>query len=798
VEYSYNTLGELTGIPGYVTETSYNSRGMLEGITAANGINHSYSYDSNGRLEGLSYTNQGIILKSYGYTYDGANNIRSMVKDGYSYTQPQTSSYSYNSLNQLIFAGLEGKFELASDPHKDDQYTGRVLEDYEGQETIREVQNTELIELDYAAGSIGVALGGTYPVTRLELTPDSPVHRVEERNLDVYYSTNNYEYTEVAQGDYELTINEEGQIKIIFTEPVSARYIKIKSYFDDRDENFEPVNKAEFVNEAQDIIKVYYYVSERAENYSYDAVGNRIEETITQRYTTDISYSYYSNSSRLKERVTDDGEKTAYVYDNNGNLIKKGTGYTISGDGVTLTPDGEHWEYEYDLLDRLTKVKKNGVTVTSYTYNHEGLRIKKENLESTTYHTFGLNGEVLYEQEDTGYMEYIYVGGQHFARVDGDVISGLSTTYFYHTDHLGSVVLVTAETGQIIWSTEYTPFGSITLEEGQLDFTGAIKFTGKDLDEDTGLYYYNARWYDAEIGRFISADTYKGELENPQTLNLYVYVANNPLIYVDPSGCKTEEKSNLFTSIYNWFFGIGNYELDKYITTSELNIPEERLPLLINNPYPDVPLGDPNDFYFPANYSEDLVKNMVSEAGQMTDVPPEMGLLIKTAMQFVTNIEPDEKAIPPLKRQQKINQILYEWNKRLLNPNTVIMAADWNVYRYNEAEANLRNVLNSASETIVGSPLDLADAFISYTAMQPIPPVIKSAFQPRLPRYKPGDISLTVSYVYTYKEGTSRSGITHINFFKHWTDKVSGRLVPEGGADWLYINQLELQIREGY
>jgi YD repeat-containing protein len=152
----------------------------------------------------------------------------------------------------------------------------------------------------------------------------------------VYYSSNNYEYTEAADTDYELKKDEEGQIRITFTEPVSARYIKVKSYFDDRDENFEAVNKAEFVNEAQDIIKVYYYVSERAENYSYDAVGNRIEETITQRYTTDISYSYYSNSSRLKERVTDDGEKTAYVYDNNGNLIKKGNSYTISGDSVTL------------------------------------------------------------------------------------------------------------------------------------------------------------------------------------------------------------------------------------------------------------------------------------------------------------------------------------------------------------------------------------------------------------------------------------------------------------------------------
>ncbi len=171
VEYDYNTLGELIGIPGYVTKVGYNSRGMLEGITAVNGINHSYSYDRNGRLEDLSYTNQSLVLKSYGYIYDNANNIRSMVKDGYNFQAPQTSSYNYDSLNQLLFASLQGKFELTSDPEKEDQYTGRILEDYQGQQTIEEVQNTELIELDYAAGSIGVALGGTYPVTRLELTP---------------------------------------------------------------------------------------------------------------------------------------------------------------------------------------------------------------------------------------------------------------------------------------------------------------------------------------------------------------------------------------------------------------------------------------------------------------------------------------------------------------------------------------------------------------------------------------------------------------------------------------------------
>ncbi len=108
------------------------------------------------------------------------------------------------------------------------------------------------------------------------------------------------------------------------------------------------------------------------------------------------------------------------------------------------------------------------------------------------------------------------------------------TKYFYHTDHLGSTILVTDTAGQTVWSAEYTPFGIVAVEEGSLRKAG--KFTGKDLDEDTGLYYYNARWYDQEIGRFITEDTYQGELNDPQTLNLYAYVFNNPLVLIDPTG----------------------------------------------------------------------------------------------------------------------------------------------------------------------------------------------------------------------------------------------------------------------
>ena len=88
---------------------------------------------------------------------------------------------------------------------------------------------------------------------------------------------------------------------------------------------------------------------------------------------------------------------------------------------------------------------------------------------------------------------------------------------------------------------KYIPFGET--------LSGAVptdkKFTGQRLDE-TGLYYYGARYYDATIGRFISSDTIVQSFANPQSLNRYSYTLNNPLKYIDPSG-------HFLYNYYGWF-----------------------------------------------------------------------------------------------------------------------------------------------------------------------------------------------------------------------------------------------------
>jgi len=511
VNYQYNTLNQLLKVPGYVEEPPvYDQSGMLTGLKAANGIAVAWEYDRNGRLNRLDYTNQGSALKNYSYTYDEANNL----------THKNEDLYQYDTVNRLVYASINGSF--AMDPREELQIAGTVKEDFSGQQQLEfSAGQLDLIELDYAAGSIGVDLQMTADITKAELMPDSPLHRVAARNIRVYSSADNSHYTRIK--DWKAIAKPNGGLEIVLGTPVKARFLKIKSLFDNRDKQFKTLNQAQFKNTADQLIKVYYQVSNRLEQYTYDMAGNRTGETITQRYSKSNTYTYYPQSSRLKSNG-----KYTFEYDANGNLTKKST---ITGDGIV-------WDYEYDLFNRLVKVSKNGAVVSQYVYDDSGLRLKKQGPDGTTYYAFDTGGNVLYEQESNGYMEYVYVNGRHFARVDGNLNNSITQKYFYHTDHLGSTVLVTDEAGEQVWSSEYLPFGGKHSTDGELEHV--TQFTGKDLDSDTGLYYFNARWMDSEVGRFISEDP----VEDPNNSNLYAYCADNPLTHTDPTGNRVGDNDN--------------------------------------------------------------------------------------------------------------------------------------------------------------------------------------------------------------------------------------------------------------
>ena len=161
--------------------------------------------------------------------------------------------------------------------------------------------------------------------------------------------------------------------------------------------------------------------------------------------------------------------------------------------------------------------------------------------------------------------------------------AGIDTTeqaaklYYYHADHLQSAQFITDANGEKYEHIEYTPYGELWIEEVAAGLDKLpFRFTGKELDEETGLYYYGARYLDPKYSRWLSGDpaitdymagTSAGEggIYNTVNLNVYHYAANNPVKYVDPDGKFHFAKRNLDGA--PWLGIFSNNPLDDLFNT---------------------------------------------------------------------------------------------------------------------------------------------------------------------------------------------------------------------------------------
>ncbi len=233
-------------------------------------------------------------------------------------------------------------------------------------------------------------------------------------------------------------------------------------------------------------------------------------------------YSYYPDSDLVQ--IAGD---YACRYDENGNMTEKGDRYTERGGEITIHKEGRYALYKYDLLNRLVSVSRlNGEgeveVAVSYRYSHRNLRIERTDKAGTVRYVFDLDGNIIEEHRGDELIRYVFRRGKHLAKITPD------GTYYYGTDRLGSTTVMFDGEGSVVWRGDVSPFGELVSSEGSIE--ERVKFTGKDYDEAAGLYYFNARWYDAELGRFTTEDPAR------DGLNWYVYVRNNPLRFVDPTG----------------------------------------------------------------------------------------------------------------------------------------------------------------------------------------------------------------------------------------------------------------------
>jgi RHS repeat-associated protein len=202
------------------------------------------------------------------------------------------------------------------------------------------------------------------------------------------------------------------------------------------------------------------------------------------------------------------------------------SGSALDANGNTLT-DASGKSYSWDFDNRLTQAIVPNVGTTTFRYDPFGRRIQKSGPLGTT--NFLYDGMNVIEEADNG--GNVLARYMHGAVIDEDLsMLRNGTTSYYHADGLGSITSLSSAAGAIANTYTYDAFGKLTASTGTL--TNPFQFTGREFDQETGIYEYRARYFDQNVGRFISQDPirFKGGI------NFYAYVLNSPTNFMDPTG----------------------------------------------------------------------------------------------------------------------------------------------------------------------------------------------------------------------------------------------------------------------
>ena len=185
----------------------------------------------------------------------------------------------------------------------------------------------------------------------------------------------------------------------------------------------------------------------------------------------------------------------------------------------------------YDAENRQTTASSGSTTIGTYGYDGNGNRVVRTTASGTTVYVYDTFGQLA-------------------AEYSTNTATSLCQTCYLHRDHLGSVRLITDASGATVGRHDYLPFGEEILSGLPAGTTGRgdptwnasdninRKFTGQERDAESGLDFFQSRYYGSALGRFTSPDPYNAGADptNPQSWNAYAYVLNNPLSNIDPSG----------------------------------------------------------------------------------------------------------------------------------------------------------------------------------------------------------------------------------------------------------------------
>ena len=538
--YEYDAWGHLvrtTDSTGYNSgATTYDLNGNVLTSTDANGNVTTNTYDALNRVltanTVCSDTSKNV---SKSYVYDNMGRVRSKTANGVQ-TSYQYDIFGrvYQELSPKSFKGYfyEGISQYAKEQlvgiNHQTMYSSTQYE-YDAEMRIAQVKESGNLTATYTYDANGNKVSETLAngvVSTYSYNGCNKVTKLVTKsgNSDI----SSYEYSYYLDGSDACKVrNENGTIETTSYDYDGLKRLTRESISNGKTADTYSYEYDDYGNRSKMVAngsEEYETVYDYTVNGKYTALLQKEIKTVEETSNATISDGLAISPTDLITSTAADAktEETAYSYDANGNQITK-------------TAESKTETNTYDGLNQLIGFT-DGETTASYKYNADGLRTSKTVDGKTINHIWDGNKQIVVDMDDSDwYSAEVYVRGTNLLAKFSKQSGNVKTDYQYYTQNVhGDVVNLTDSTGAITKSYKYDAFG---VEQNIDDSdSNAFRYCGEYYDSESGTIYLRARYYDPTIGRFISRDSYAGEINDPLSLNFYTYCENNPIYGIDPNG----------------------------------------------------------------------------------------------------------------------------------------------------------------------------------------------------------------------------------------------------------------------
>lgn len=568
--YSYDSNGNLTSVTdakNQTTTATYDEldRPLTEDFTGQAGVEVTYTYDTAPNGKGLPATiataknAAPVITKAF--EYDLRRNITKETR--------AINSVSYITQFEYDLTGQPKRIVYPDTAHTEALYFYNNAGQLEKVQKKQDATTADLVtNLDYAptgalktiAYANGVTTTQTYDINHNYFLTHKETVKGSAKLQDISYSFdaagNITQITDASQTDAAKTVayTYDGLARLTAAAATNAANGQNYSHTFAYDILGNITNKSDvgaYIYAQTNYANPHAVTGAGGKTYTYDENGNLTTDGTwtntwdnkdrllsTAKTGTTVSFAYDEGGTRVIKQNSASGKQTIYVsdlldieagtekivfYANGLKLATLSQPGASSGTECTVPPSGD-WTVTADC------------TVSSF-QTAPGKVIVNPGVTLTIASSGVLNLDLAAKGllvNDTGGVS-VQAGG-HIAQTGRLTAQQTISLIFHHTDHLSGASVDTDSSGNVVQLTDYYPYGDSRIETATGVFHNDYTYTGKERDEDTALLYYEARYYDSHLGRFISRDPWNGDIADPQSFNKYAYARNNPLNYVDPDG----------------------------------------------------------------------------------------------------------------------------------------------------------------------------------------------------------------------------------------------------------------------